>query len=401
MKTRLTTSWGLAQVWPGDQNTPNRLATCESIAAASTLRHRHPVTACKTHHDIPALRSSSPYRYRYCSTARKPVAAAFTLHYMGVRHPVTARKARHDATSHNTPRRRMKSHCNINCDRATTTATLQPCADNNRRRWDVAGHKVSASRSRLSHLVLKMIICVGRKLGMVTEIPIQMPPMCEKWLLGDFFIPSFQCPRHVERVGVLGDGGKGVCGMGRNAEQEKMSSTRSVARAGTNSESSFEVALLERAQGREVWGYDFTIDSFSPEIEKTPNPKKRGRNAHGPEDSPKSYTPERPQDGRLERSPPVVEQVKFAPYCPIGSVVLENGLSGLCVARNAVSVSNSAPSASFLSTSMNVWPKFPHEIRSLVNYNAGGKPRLAEYSFLNIRGDHSLVYEAADGADAY
>ncbi|KAH9010744.1 hypothetical protein EDB85DRAFT_1190656 [Lactarius pseudohatsudake] len=41
------------------------------------------------------------------------------------------------------PRRRVKSHCNINCDRATTTATLrQPCADNNRRRWDVAGHKV-------------------------------------------------------------------------------------------------------------------------------------------------------------------------------------------------------------------------------------------------------------------
>ncbi|KAH9021682.1 hypothetical protein EDB83DRAFT_93105 [Lactarius deliciosus] len=36
-----------------------------------------------------------------------------------------------------------------------------------------------------------------------------------------------------------------------------------------------------------------------------------------------------------------------------------------------------------------------------VNYNAGGKPRLAEYSFLNIRGNHSLVYEAAEGADAY
>ncbi|KAH9031020.1 hypothetical protein EDB85DRAFT_1891312 [Lactarius pseudohatsudake] len=79
-------------------------------------------------------------------TGSKPVAAAFALHYMGVRHPVTARKAHHDATSqchHNTARRRVKSHCNINCDRATTTATLrQPCTDNNRRRWDVAGHKV-------------------------------------------------------------------------------------------------------------------------------------------------------------------------------------------------------------------------------------------------------------------
>ncbi|KAH9040719.1 hypothetical protein EDB85DRAFT_2272225 [Lactarius pseudohatsudake] len=33
---------------------------------------------------------------------------------------------------------------------------------------------------------------------------------------GDFFIPSFQCPRHVERIGVLGDGGKwpeGTCAL--------------------------------------------------------------------------------------------------------------------------------------------------------------------------------------------
>ncbi|KAH9160487.1 hypothetical protein EDB89DRAFT_1914694 [Lactarius sanguifluus] len=32
---------------------------------------------------------------------------------------------------------------------------------------------------------MTMIICVGRKLGMVSEILIQMPPMCEKWLLGN------------------------------------------------------------------------------------------------------------------------------------------------------------------------------------------------------------------------
>ena len=38
---------------------------------------------------------------------------------------------------------------------------------------------------------------------------------------GDFFIPSFQCPHHVERIGVLGDGGKWVCGVERIATQEK------------------------------------------------------------------------------------------------------------------------------------------------------------------------------------
>ena len=38
---------------------------------------------------------------------------------------------------------------------------------------------------------------------------------------GDFFIPAFQCPHHVERIGTLGDGGKWTCGMDRIAKQDK------------------------------------------------------------------------------------------------------------------------------------------------------------------------------------
>ncbi|KAH9015381.1 hypothetical protein EDB84DRAFT_1526803 [Lactarius hengduanensis] len=41
--------------------------------------------------------------------------------------------------------------------------------------------------------------------------------------------------------------------MGRNAKQEKCV----IYSFGINSKSSFEAALLERAQGCEVWGYDF------------------------------------------------------------------------------------------------------------------------------------------------
>jgi hypothetical protein len=33
--------------------------------------------------------------------------------------------------------------------------------------------------------------------------------------------------------------------------------------SGINGESSFEAALLERAPGCEVWGYDFTVDGVS------------------------------------------------------------------------------------------------------------------------------------------
>jgi Methyltransferase domain len=41
------------------------------------------------------------------------------------------------------------------------------------------------------------------------------------FLIGDFFIPAFQCPHLVERIGTLGDGGKWVCGMDRVEKQKK------------------------------------------------------------------------------------------------------------------------------------------------------------------------------------
>jgi hypothetical protein len=97
---------------------------------------------------------------------------------------------------------------------------------------------------------------------------------------GDFFIPAFQCPHQVERIGTLGDGGKWVCGMDRVAKQDKcvIYSFGTLLRlffffvallciahviidvTGINGESSFEQSLLKRAPGCEVWGYDFSVN---------------------------------------------------------------------------------------------------------------------------------------------
>ena len=106
---------------------------------------------------------------------------------------------------------------------------------------------------------------------------------------GDFFIPAFQCPHRVERVGTLGDGGKWVCGLDRVAKQDKcviysfgllhsplplhhplpfaaiprsgLTSNLFSYVPGVNHESSFESTLLTRAPSCDIWGYDYSVNS--------------------------------------------------------------------------------------------------------------------------------------------
>ncbi|KAH9013010.1 hypothetical protein EDB84DRAFT_1534087 [Lactarius hengduanensis] len=240
---------------------------------------------------------------------------------------------------------------------------------------------------------------------------------------GDFFILSSQCPHHVERVGVLGDGGKRVCGMERFAKQANVSSTRSVVTAGINGESSFKAALLEH--------YDFTVDSarahFFPWA-------LGGRNAHGPEDSPKYYTfDETKRQACLSHSLVASHSLlSCGNPCHTFIDVLKIDVEGAEFDTLTVFLETHKLLSPFSSTmlpigqlqiELHVWDNYGKfdffhdwwaalEAASLrpfwtesnlvyMNYNAGGKPRLAEYSFMNIRGNHSLVYEAADGADAY
>ena len=67
---------------------------------------------------------------------------------------------------------------------------------------------------------------------------LRFPPNTPPWppyTVWDFFPPAFNCPWEVERIGILGDGGKFVCGFSRVIEKPKCV----IYSIGINHESSF------------------------------------------------------------------------------------------------------------------------------------------------------------------
>ncbi|KAF1946429.1 hypothetical protein EJ02DRAFT_233253 [Clathrospora elynae] len=98
----------------------------------------------------------------------------------------------------------------------------------------------------------------------------------------DFFPATWTCPHDIQRVGRLGDGGKWVCGMNiyeglpaPTAMQENVEIREAPIKAqeglviysfGINAESSFEAEMLERVPSARIWGYDFSVDAWGPQI---------------------------------------------------------------------------------------------------------------------------------------
>ncbi|KAH9028771.1 hypothetical protein EDB85DRAFT_2291130 [Lactarius pseudohatsudake] len=222
----------------------------------------------------------------------------------------------------------------------------------------------------------------------------QFPTTSASYTIWDFYVLSFPCPHHVEGIGILGDGSKWVCGM--DAKQEKCV----IYSFGINDKSSFEAALLERAPGCEVW---------------------RRRNAHGPKDSPKYYTldalmklngghtfidmPKNDFEG-AEFDTLTAFLATHKPLSPFSSTTLPIGQLQIELhARDDYGNLNFFHDRWAALEATGLRPFWTESNLVYVNYNAGGKPRLAEYSFMNIRGNHSLVYEATGqatgGVDAY
>jgi len=104
-----------------------------------------------------------------------------------------------------------------------------------------------------------------KKFGPQPEDVNMFPPNVAPWppyTVWDFFPAAFNCPHDVERLGALGDGGKWVCGISRVAEKPDCV----VYSFGINGESSFEAEILANTNHCRIWGYDFSVKSFGPEI---------------------------------------------------------------------------------------------------------------------------------------
>ncbi|KAI0697284.1 methyltransferase domain-containing protein [Cytidiella melzeri] len=100
------------------------------------------------------------------------------------------------------------------------------------------------------------------------------PKMIDSWppgdifyVLWDFYIAAFNCPHRIQRIGNLGDGGKWLCGVERLAAQTTPCNVYSF---GVNNDSSFEAAFLHRAPNCQIWGYDFSVSSWGPQIQDNP-----------------------------------------------------------------------------------------------------------------------------------
>ncbi|KZP31447.1 hypothetical protein FIBSPDRAFT_813653 [Athelia psychrophila] len=107
-----------------------------------------------------------------------------------------------------------------------------------------------------------MIDKYGPKVTDIASFP--DPETGYPYTLWDFFHSSFNCPHSVRRIGVPDDGGKWVCGVERLVEQHHSCVVYSF---GVNNESSFEPELLSELPHCQLYGYDFNVSSFGPEIE--------------------------------------------------------------------------------------------------------------------------------------
>ncbi|KAF9241795.1 methyltransferase domain-containing protein [Melanogaster broomeanus] len=134
-----------------------------------------------------------------------------------------------------------------------------------------------------------------KKWGPTPEQVVPFPPRDDLYTMWDFFLPSFTCPHRLDRIGIMGDGGKWFCGVERIARKKNCV----MYSFGVNGESSFEADIMKAAPGCEVYGYDFSVNSFGPEIEQDPDLKSRAhfyayalgsKDTHSPADNPKTYT---------------------------------------------------------------------------------------------------------------
>lgn len=221
------------------------------------------------------------------------------------------------------------------------------------------------------------------------------------YTMWDFFIPAFSCPFPVSRVGVLGDGGKWVCGFERVIHQHDCI----VYSSGVAQESSFEKVILEKSATCKIYGYDFSVENWGPQIRDRPEFKSRISFKPwklAPKVSASATPPEYSLQGLMKHNghkfidilkldiegsefdvlDSLFEEYKGRPL-PFGQLQLE-------IHAGQISF------ADFL----HFWERLEEaglrpfwtepNLPSIVFYKSN--PDVSEWSFINIRGDHILLH---------
>ncbi|KAJ6618672.1 methyltransferase domain-containing protein [Mycena sp. CBHHK59/15] len=275
----------------------------------------------------------------------------------------------------------------------------------------LSGHDLPSRLARSERIYNKLL---RDRQGLIKKFgptPRMFPPNVNPWpayTVWDFFPAAFNCPHEVERHGALGDGGKWVCGLSR-VEHKPDCIVYSV---GINHESSFEAEILSNTAGCEIWGYDFTVNSFGPQIPAAQAPRTHfhpyglaGTDRHAPDDNPKMYTLESlmKMNGHthidilkidIERWEFETLAALIKPYLasgkplPFGQLQLEVHIWDMTFEEYLAwwEMLEAAGLRPF-------WTE-PNLVYQ--NYNRAGSTDLAEYSFLNIKGNNVFIKDAPE-----
>jgi len=245
-----------------------------------------------------------------------------------------------------------------------------------------------------------------KKFGPTPNDVALFPPNKDPWpayTVWDFFPAAYNCPHEVQRLGALGDGGKWVCGITRvEAKPDCI-----VYSFGIDHESSFEAEILANTDGCQIWGYDWSVNAFNHEI-----PRSQAHRTHfhpfglagtvklGPEDTQKTYT--------LES----LMKMNGHTHIDILKVDIEGSeFEALATLVKPYIASNQPLPFGQLQLEIHIWKRSFAEYLAwwemleaaglrpfwtepnLVyqNYNRGSTTELADYSFLNVKGDNIFI----------
>ncbi|KAF9219871.1 hypothetical protein BS17DRAFT_740073 [Gyrodon lividus] len=271
----------------------------------------------------------------------------------------------------------------------------------------IRDNELPARLARAEHVYSKMIAGrkeMIRKYGPTPRDILMFPPDKEPWhpyTVWSFFPPSFYCPHELERIGSLGDGGKWACGMSRLEHKPDCL----IYTFGMNYETSFEAGLLERTRHCEVWGYDYRSNSFGSNIKSNHRAHffpwgLANIDAHGSNVEHKLYTLKALLELNKHKHIDVlkidIEGWEFEVLTQILQPYIASG--------------EPLPFAQLL-IEIHTWEKkfedflpwwemleaaglrpFMTEVNLVYqNYNKGRDTDLAEYSFINIKGDNIFI----------